>query len=74
MRVREGQGRKRVVSTVWKKLEEGRRPRDPEVGSWVVDGKWPDVDLDTEGEGGTGEKAREGEMVVTIGAGDDREA
>lgn len=32
--------RKRVVSTVWRRLEEGRRG-EPRCGSWVVDPKWP---------------------------------
>ncbi|KAK5108901.1 hypothetical protein LTR62_007703 [Meristemomyces frigidus] len=32
--------RRRTVSTVWRKLEEGRRG-EPECGSWVVDPKWP---------------------------------
>lgn len=32
--------RRRTVSTVWRKLEEGRRG-EPPVGSWVVDSQWP---------------------------------
>ncbi|TKA83078.1 hypothetical protein B0A55_00934 [Friedmanniomyces simplex] len=32
--------RKRVVSTTWRRLEEGRRG-EPKCGSWVVDPKWP---------------------------------
>ncbi|CAK4031106.1 Hypothetical predicted protein [Lecanosticta acicola] len=32
--------KKRVVSTVWRRLEEGRRG-EPECGSWVVDSDWP---------------------------------
>ncbi|KAH9844900.1 hypothetical protein Tdes44962_MAKER07080 [Teratosphaeria destructans] len=31
---------KRTVSTVWRKLEEGRRG-EPACGSWVVDPEWP---------------------------------
>lgn len=31
---------RRVVSTVWRRLEEGRRG-EPEKGSWAVDAKWP---------------------------------
>ena len=31
---------RRVVSTVWRRLEEGRR-REPDCGSWIVDEKWP---------------------------------
>ncbi|KAK4632168.1 hypothetical protein CLAFUW4_02650 [Fulvia fulva] len=33
--------RKRVVSTVWRKLEEGGRG-EPARGSWIVDPKWPE--------------------------------
>ncbi|KAI5357734.1 hypothetical protein Slin14017_G117470 [Septoria linicola] len=33
--------KKRVVSTVWRKLEEGREDQ-PEKGSWIVDPQWPD--------------------------------
>ncbi|KAK0249630.1 hypothetical protein B0A54_09981 [Friedmanniomyces endolithicus] len=33
--------RKRVVSTTWRRLEEGR-PGEPECGSWVVDPEWPE--------------------------------
>lgn len=37
----EGEGRKkRMVSTVWRRLEEGRRG-EARCGSWVVDPKWP---------------------------------
>lgn len=37
----EPDSKKRVVSTVWRKLEEGRRG-EPRVGSWVVDARWPE--------------------------------
>lgn len=33
--------KKRAVSTVWRKLEEGRRGQ-PEKGSWTVDPHWPE--------------------------------
>ncbi|CAK1361448.1 hypothetical protein CB0940_03177 [Cercospora beticola] len=33
--------KKRVVSTVWRKLEEGGRGQ-PETGSWIVDERWPE--------------------------------
>ncbi|KAK1055751.1 hypothetical protein LTR74_015462 [Friedmanniomyces endolithicus] len=33
--------RKRVVSTTWRRLEEGR-PGEPECGSWIVDPEWPE--------------------------------
>jgi hypothetical protein len=32
---------KRTVSTVWRRLEEGRRG-EPSCGSWVVDPRWPE--------------------------------
>ena len=32
--------RRRIVSTVWRRLEEGRRG-EPRCGSWIVDPKWP---------------------------------
>ncbi|KAF2213207.1 hypothetical protein CERZMDRAFT_84084 [Cercospora zeae-maydis SCOH1-5] len=35
--------KKRVVSTVWRKLEEGGR-RQPENGSWIVDEHWPECE------------------------------
>lgn len=38
---RSNEERRRVVSTVWRKLEEGRRG-EPACGSWVVDGRWPE--------------------------------
>lgn len=31
---------RRVVSTVWRKLEEGQRGQ-PSCGSWIVDSEWP---------------------------------
>lgn len=39
--------RKRVVSTVWRKLEEGRM-REPKCGSWVVDPMWPEWEQEYE--------------------------
>ncbi|KAK4505989.1 hypothetical protein PRZ48_003954 [Zasmidium cellare] len=33
--------RRRTVSTVWRKLEEGRHGRPP-CGSWIVDPNWPE--------------------------------
>lgn len=50
--------RRRVVSTVWRRLEEGRRG-EPRCGSWVVDEMWPDWKVVEEGE-----EVR-GEIVVT---------
>jgi hypothetical protein len=31
---------RRVVSTVWRRLEEGRRG-EPACGEWIVDSRWP---------------------------------
>jgi len=39
--------RRRVVSTVWRRLEEGMRG-EPKCGSWVVDPKWPEWEQDYE--------------------------
>jgi len=36
-----GEKPKRVVSTIWRRLEEGRRG-EPQCGSWVIDEKWPE--------------------------------
>jgi len=36
---------RRVVSTVWRRLEEGRRG-EPACGEWIVDPKWPLWELD----------------------------
>lgn len=36
---------RRVVSTVWRRLEEGRRG-EPACGEWIVDQKWPHWDLE----------------------------
>jgi hypothetical protein len=38
---------RRVVSTVWRRLEEGRR-REPDCGSWIVDDKWPHWSMEDE--------------------------
>lgn len=46
--------RRRVVSTVWRRLEEGRRG-EPRCGSWVVDELWPDWKVVEEGEEVRGE-------------------
>ncbi|KAF7189125.1 hypothetical protein HII31_09547 [Pseudocercospora fuligena] len=43
--------RKRVVSTVWRKLEEGRRG-EPICGSFVLDPNWPDWTADYEASDG----------------------
>lgn len=43
--------RKRVVSTVWRKLEEGRRG-EPICGSFVLDTNWPDWTADYEASDG----------------------
>lgn len=37
----EGDKPGRSVSTVWRRLDEGRRG-EPSCGSWVVDPKWPE--------------------------------
>lgn len=39
--------KRRTVSTVWRKLEEGRRG-EPPIGSWVVDSQWPSWSTDYE--------------------------
>lgn len=39
--------RRRTVSTVWRKLEEGRRG-EPSCGSWVIDPQWPEWRTDYE--------------------------
>ena len=39
--------RKRVVSTVWRRLEEGRRG-EPKCGTWLVDPRWPDWEQEYE--------------------------
>jgi hypothetical protein len=41
----EGEKLKRNVSTVWRRLDEGRRG-EPSCGSWVVDPKWPGWDAE----------------------------
>lgn len=53
---RANEERRRVVSTVWRRLEEGRRG-EPACGSWVVDDRWP------EWQGG--DEEREGDAMVT---------
>lgn len=47
---------RRVVSTIWRRLEEGRRG-EPACGSWVVDPKWPDWEVESD--------ASEGDTVLT---------
>ena len=54
---------KRVVSTVWRRLEEGRRG-EKGCGSWVVDPAWPDWE-----ENGEGLRADEGCVVSSVPAG-----
>lgn len=44
---RPSQETKRVVSTVWRKLEEGRA-REPKCGDWVVDSRWPEWEQEYE--------------------------
>lgn len=60
----ESEERRRVVSTVWRRLEEGRR-NEPKCGSWVVDPRWPEWEVEEEIEG-------KGDTVIT-GASRDRE-
>lgn len=55
--------RRRVVSTVWRKLEEGRRG-EPKCGAWVVDPRWPRWEDDQEGE-----EASEGSKADVIVSG-----
>lgn len=43
----EGEKPNRSVSTVWRRLEEGRRG-EPSCGSWVVDPTWPMLDDERE--------------------------
>lgn len=63
---REDEGeRRRVVSTVWRRLEEGRR-NEPVCGSWAVDPKWPEWENEEEATEGKGDTvitgtARDGE-------------
>ncbi|KAM0713584.1 hypothetical protein Q7P37_010546 [Cladosporium fusiforme] len=47
---------RRVVSTVWRRLEEGRRG-EPVCGSWVVNSKWPAWEAEDD--------SREGDTVLT---------
>ncbi|KAK5172559.1 uncharacterized protein LTR77_002679 [Saxophila tyrrhenica] len=42
---KEGERPKRVVSTVWRRLEEGGRG-EPAVGTWVVDERWPECEYE----------------------------
>lgn len=49
----EAQPKKRHVSTVWRRLEEGRRG-EPACGSWVVDPKWPEWEARHRFDGGAG--------------------
>ena len=48
----DGRHRKRVVSTVWRRLQEGRRG-EPECGSWVVDPNWPEWEQEYDVDKGT---------------------
>jgi hypothetical protein len=63
----EGSGRagrgKRVVSTVWRRLEEGRRG-EMNCGSWIIDPAWPDWIED-----GGGIREDEGCVVSSVPAG-----
>lgn len=56
--------RKRVVSTVWRRLEEGRRG-EPRCGSWVVDPNWPGEEEEGGKEGQGLREGREGDVVVS---------
>ena len=54
--------RKRIVSTVWRRLEEGRRGQ-PKCGTWVVDPRWPNWEVEYEMSDGPG-----GDTVVSVPA------
>jgi hypothetical protein len=49
--VRSNEENRRCVSTVWRRLEEGRRG-EPACGTWVLDNKWPCWEDQEEVEGG----------------------
>ena len=55
-----GEEERRVVSTVWRQLVEGKRG-EPACGSWVLDGRWPDWEGECEG----GEEGGRGDAVVS---------